>query len=127
MFLQSLRLQVGSAIVLRGVLLGLFFTGIVGVLTFYAHKHLPHRKMLWVTGVLLGVVLLVMVGEEAQEMQLANWIATTPINLSIPNWMGVWLSVFPTIQTIVAQIVAAIIVIGSYFAGQYWMVWRKKL
>ena len=126
LFLQSLRLQVGSAIVLEGVLLGLFFTGIVGVLTFYAHKRLPYRKMLIVTGVLLGAVLLVMVGEEAQEMQLAGWLSNTPIGISIPDWLGVWFSVFPTKETIVAQMVAAVIVLGSYFGGQYLMVWRKR-
>jgi high-affinity iron transporter len=126
LFLQSLRLQVGSAIVLEGVLLGLFFTGIVGVLTFYAHKKLPYRKMLIVTGVLLGAVLLVMVGEEAQEMQLAGWLPTTPVGVAIPNWLGVWFSLFPTRETLVAQLVAAVIVLGSYFGGQYLMVWRKR-
>jgi high-affinity iron transporter len=126
LFLQSLRLQVGSEIVLQGVALGLFFTFIVGTLTLYAHKHLPHRQMLIATGVLLGVVLLVMVGEEAQEMQLANWISTTNLNLPIPAWMGVWFSVFPTVETIAAQVLAAVIVLGSYFGGQYVMVWRKK-
>ena len=53
------------------LLLGLFFTGIVAALTFVAHRKLPYRKMLVLTGVLLGLVLLVMVGEQAQEMQLA--------------------------------------------------------
>jgi high-affinity iron transporter len=43
LFLQSLRLQVGSEIVLQGVALGLLFTSIIGVLTFHAHKRLPHR------------------------------------------------------------------------------------
>lgn len=37
-----------------------------------SHRHLPYRRMLVATGVLLGVVLLVMVGEEAQEMQRAR-------------------------------------------------------
>jgi hypothetical protein len=45
---------------------------------------------------MLGVVLLVMVGEQAQEMQLAHWIPTTPINALtplIPTWMGLWFSI----------------------------------
>ena len=54
-------------------------TGMVAVLTFVLQQRLPYRKMLITTGILLGVVLLVMVGEQAQEMQLANWISTTPI------------------------------------------------
>jgi high-affinity iron transporter len=67
-----------------------------------------------------------MVGEEAQEMQLAGWLPTTPVGVAIPNWLGVWFSLFPTRETLVAQLVAAVIVLGSYFGGQYLMVWRKR-
>jgi high-affinity iron transporter len=122
LFLQTYYLQMGGKIVLLGALLGLFFTGIVALLTFVAHKRLPYRKMLISTGVLLGVVLLVMVGEQAFEMQQANWIRTTQITWladKIPAWAGVWFSVFPTVQTLVAQAIAAILVVGSYFAARY--------
>ena len=125
LFLQSLRLQVGTPLVMQGLGIGLFFTAIVGVLTLWAHARLPHRKMLIATGILLGVVLLVMVGEEAQEMQLAGWISTTNFDLAIPAWMGVWFSLFPTWETVAAQLLAAVVVLGSYFGGQYLMVWRK--
>jgi high-affinity iron transporter len=121
LFLQTYYLQMGGKIVLAGALLGLFFTGIVAVLTFVAHRRLPYRKMLVLTGVMLGFVLLVMVGEQAQEMQLAGWIRTTPIDSLakiIPDWMGLWFSVFPTVQTLVAQVLAAILVVGSYFAAR---------
>lgn len=124
LFLQNLRLQVGSFVVLQGVLVGLFFTTIVGILTFVAHHHLPYKKMLVLTGVMLGVVLLVMIGEEAQEMQLAAWIPTTHLNWPIPDWMGLWFSVFPTAETLVSQLFAAVLVIGSYFLSRYIQVWR---
>jgi high-affinity iron transporter len=121
LFLQSYRLKRGGRIVLYGVLLGLLFSGIVAVVTFFAHRRLPYRRMLILTGVMLGAVLLVMVGEEAQEMQLAHWIPTTPLpRLAglIPPWMGLWFSVFPTVETLVAQAVAALLVVGSYFAAR---------
>src|SRR5271165_2252223 len=79
LFLQSYYLQLGGKVVLGGALLGAFFSGIVAVLTFVAHHRLPYRKMLVLTGIMLGFVLLVMVGEQVQEMQLAHWITTTPI------------------------------------------------
>ena len=78
------------------------------------------KKMLTIlTGVMLGVVLLVMVGEQAQEMQLAGWIPNTPIpalTRVIPAWAGLWFSVFPNLETLAAQLLAAMLVIGSYFA-----------
>lgn len=119
LFLQSYRLKLGEAPVLRGVSIGLLLTGIVAVLTFVAHRRLPYRKMLVLTGVLLGGVLLVMVGEQAQEMQLARWLPTTPIPTlagKIPAWAELWLAVFPTVETLVAQAVAALLVLGSYGA-----------
>ncbi|HLZ62583.1 MAG TPA: FTR1 family protein [Ktedonosporobacter sp.] len=124
LFLQTLRLQVGSLIVLYGVLIGLFFTAVVGVFTFIAHRRLPYKKMLVFTGVMLGVVFLVMVGEQAQEMQLAHWIPTTQLNWPIPDWMGLWFAIFPTVESLVAQALAAVIVIGSYFLARYITVWR---
>lgn len=35
-----------------------------------------------------GVVLVVMVGEQVQEMQLAGWIPTTEVGIPLPGWMG---------------------------------------
>ncbi len=121
LFLQSYRLKRGGRIVLYGVLLGLLFSAIVAVATFFAHRRLPYRKMLVLTGVMLGGVLLVMVGEEAQEMQLAHWIPTTPLPRLVPlvpPWMGLWFSIFPTVETLAAQAVAALLVAGSYFAAR---------
>jgi high-affinity iron transporter len=122
LFLQSYNLRLGGGAVLKGALLGIALSGIVAVLTFVLQQKLPYRKMLITTGILLGVVLLVMVGEQAQEMQLAHWISTTPITSlvpMIPRWMGMWFSVFPTYETLIAQFIAAVLVIGSYYAARH--------
>jgi high-affinity iron transporter len=117
LFLQSYRMKLGGPPVLRGVLIGLFLSAIVAVFTFVAQHRLPYRQMLVSTGVLLGGVLLVMVGEQAQEMQLAHWLSTTEIPALtgvIRPWMGIWLGLFPTLESLVAQGVAALLVLGSY-------------
>ncbi|MGH9610379.1 MAG: FTR1 family iron permease [Bryobacteraceae bacterium] len=119
LFLQSYRLKLGGATVLDGVIVGLLLTSVVAVLAFVAHRKLPYKKMLVLTGVLLGIVLLVMTGEQAQEMQLAHWLPTTPIPWLagvIPGWAGLWFSIFPTVETLVAQALAVVVVVGSYFA-----------
>lgn len=59
-----------------------------------------------------------MVGEEAQEMQLAHWLPTTPLPLPIPDWMGVWLVLFPTRETLLAQALAGLLALGSYLWSQ---------
>ncbi|HEX4639635.1 MAG TPA: FTR1 family protein [Chthoniobacterales bacterium] len=121
LFLQTYHLRFGGGVVLQGALLGLALSAIVAVLTFVLQQKLPYRKMLITTGVLLGVVLLVMVGEQAQEMQLAHWISTTPIPSLvsvIPKWAGLWFSIYPTYETLTAQFIAAVLVVGSYYAAR---------
>ena len=119
LFLQSYRLRLGGAPVAWGAFIGIALSALVAFLTLVAHRRLPYRKMLVLTGILLGIVLIVMVGEQAQEMQLAHWIPTTQIHAlnSLPSWMGLWFSVFPTVETLLAQAIAAFLVLGSYLAA----------
>jgi len=121
LFLQSYNLRLGGGVVLKGALLGLTLSAFVAILTFALQRRLPYRKMLITTGILLGVVLLVMVGEQAQEMQLAHWLPSTTIPALenvIPGWMGMWFAVFPTVETLSAQAFAALLVIGSYYGAR---------
>ncbi len=126
LFLQQMRLKEGSAVVFAGAAIGILLTGMVAVITFIAHKKLPYKKMLILTGFLLGIVLLVMVGESIQEMQQANWLPTTSIDISIPSWMGMWFAVFPNVQGLLAQAGAALIVLGSYVLVRYRMMLRPS-
>ncbi|TCP21290.1 high-affinity iron transporter [Scopulibacillus darangshiensis] len=119
LFLQNLRLKVGSEIIIQGTLIGLALTLIVGVLTFLFQKKLPHKKMLVFTGVLLVMVLAVMVGETVQEMQLAGWLSTTSIDAQFPDWLGVWFCVFPNVEGLSLQALAVVYVLGSYFLQRY--------
>ena len=126
-FLQNLRELYGSSVVLEGVVIGALFTAAAGVLTFALHQRLPYKRLLIITGVMLLFVLLVSVGEEVNEMQLAGWIGTAPVHgLSIPGWMGTWFSLFNNWETFIGQFIALALVLGSYFAAQYLRVWRPR-
>jgi high-affinity iron transporter len=126
LFLQNLRLSYGAGTVLEGVALGLALTALVGGVTFLAHRRMPYKRMLVLTGVMLGIVLIVMVGESVQEMQLAGWLPETTVALAIPGWVGLWFAVFPTVEGLVAQALAAALVVGSYFGAEYWRVKRPR-
>jgi high-affinity iron transporter len=122
LFLQSYRLQLGGHVVLGGVLIGGALAAIVAAITFIARRRLPYKTMLIVTGALLAAVLLVMVGEQVQEMQLAHWISTTSIPAlenRIPGWMGLWFSIFPNVESMLAQAVALTLVLGSYAVARW--------
>jgi high-affinity iron transporter len=118
LFLQNLRLDAGSTVVLEGVAIGFGLTAAAGAVTFSAQRRLPYRRMLVATGGLLGFVLLVMVGESVQELQLAGWVPTTSLGVGFPGFVQLWFAVFPTVEGLAAQVVAAGVVIGSYFVAQ---------
>ena len=119
LFLQAMTLEAGAVTVLEGVVLGLAGVVAVFVLVIALERKLPHKKMLMATGLLITWVLVVMVGTTVQTMQKVGWIAVTPIEgLELPYWMGLWLGVFPTWQGVLAQVAAAVFVLGSYFGAE---------
>src|SRR5947207_3839484 len=119
LFLQALKVKDGSATVLEGVALGLLGTAIVGVITFWLHHKLPYRRMLVLTGMLIGVVLVVMTGGTALAFQDRGWIPNHPTPFTVPGWLGSWFEIYGTWETIGAQVVAGTFVVASYFLAQH--------
>jgi high-affinity iron transporter len=76
--------------------------------------------------VLIGFVLVVMVGQTVRTMQGTGWVPITPVDITLPYWSGLWLGVFPTIETLGAQLAAAAFVIGSYYLAQELKVKRPR-
>lgn len=120
LFLQALVLDAGTWIVVQGVALGLAATAVVGVLTLVLQQKLPHKKMLIVTGVMIAVVLVTMVGQTVHTLQLVGWLPISPIRgaESWPTWIGVWLGIHGTWQGIIGQVIALVFVFGSYFLAE---------
>ncbi|MBN8868159.1 MAG: FTR1 family protein [Solirubrobacterales bacterium] len=120
LFLQALQLSSGVGVVAAGVALGLAGTAVVGFLTFKAERKLPYKKMLIVTGVLIALVLFTMVGNTVRTLQGVGWFPIHPIDVDIPLWMGTWLGIHPSVETLLAQVVAVVFVIGSYWAAGWY-------
>ncbi|BDP41894.1 iron permease [Deinococcus aetherius] len=118
LFLQSLVLQSGAAPVLTGTGLGLVSVIGVGVLVFALQARLPMKKLLVWTGMMICAVLAVMVGNTVHVLQLVGWFPVHPLGFEFPSWASLWLGVYPTWEGIIAQVVAAVAVVGSYFAAE---------
>ncbi|MGI8632414.1 MAG: hypothetical protein ACR2NA_07705 [Solirubrobacterales bacterium] len=82
--------------------------------------------MLIATGCLIGVVLVVMIGGTTATFQDLGWLPTHPVPFDVPVWLGSWFEVYPSWETIGAQILAAAFVIGSYYAAEYVRVRRPR-
>ncbi|MGB3328501.1 MAG: FTR1 family protein [Thermomicrobiales bacterium] len=120
LFLQALVLDAGAWVVIQGTVLGLLATGVVGVLVFMLQKKLPHMRMLKVTGVMLAFVLVTMVGQTVHVMQVVGWVPITAVpGLEIPYWMGQWFGIYSVWESLIAQLVALLVVFGSYFASEF--------
>ncbi len=119
LFLQALVLEAGAGVVLSGVALGLAGTLLVGFIVFALQAKLPYKKMLIVTGVMIGAVLLQMVGNTIHVMQVVGWMSIHPIRwLDLPYWAGIWFGLYATWEGIGLQIGAALFVIGSYLLAE---------
>jgi high-affinity iron transporter len=126
LFLQNLQLQAGSGTVLEGVGLGLAGTAVVGALTFWLHHKLPYKKMLVLTGVLVGVVLVVMIGGTALTFQDLGWLPSHATPFTLPVWMGSWFEMYSTWETLGIQLLAALFVVGSYWLAKELKVRRPQ-
>ncbi len=126
LFLQALQLKDGSSAVLEGLLLGLAGTALVGVAVFWLHQKLPYKKMLILTGVMVGFVLVVMIGGTALTFGELGWIGLTPTPFTVPEWMGSWFEMYSYWQTLAAQVLAALFVVGSYYLAEYVKVKRPR-
>lgn len=120
LFLQALVLDAGTWIVVQGTLLGLAATAIVGVLTLVLQTKLPHKKMLIVTGMMIAFVLVTMVGGTVHTLQLVGWLPIHPVTglEQMPYWLGVWFGLFPSWEGLLAQALALVFVVGSYFLAE---------
>src|SRR3954452_6511819 len=126
LFLQNLQLQDGSGTVLEGVAFGLAATAIVGLLTFWLHARLPYRRMLILTGVLVGFVLVVMIGGTALSFVDLGWLPRHETPFAVPDWLGAWFEIYPIWETLAAQALAATFVVGSYYPAEYLKVKRPQ-
>ncbi len=127
LFLQAFALDAGATNVAEGVVLGLVGVAAVGVLTIVLQRKLPHRRMLELTGLLILGVLVVMTGKTVQVCQVVGWLPVHPIgDVRLPYRAGLWFGLFPTWEGAIAQVSAALFVLGSYVGAERMYARRRR-
>jgi high-affinity iron transporter len=118
-FLQALVLEGGVPIVLIGVMAASLAVALVGMIVFRLQKNLPYMKILIITGILIGSVLLQMVGSTVHVLQVVGWLPIHVIPaLDLPYWLGTWFGVHPTWEGVGLQFAAMVFVVGSYYLAE---------
>jgi len=119
LFLQALVLEGGVPVVLMGVVGASIAVALVGMIVFRLQKNLPYMKILVITGILIGSVLLQMVGSTIHVLQVVGWLPIHVIPwLDLPYWLGIWFGVYPTWEGLLLQFAAMVFVIGSYYLAE---------
>jgi high-affinity iron transporter len=127
LFLQALVLEASGMVVLAGTIAGLLLVAVLGLITFKLQVNLPYRKMLVVTGVLIGAVLLQMAGKTVYSMQVVGWMPIHPIQgAPFPYWLGSWFGIYPTYEGLIIQLLAGAFVIGSYYLAEWLQKQRRQ-
>jgi high-affinity iron transporter len=119
LFLQALVLEGGVPVVLIGVIGASIAVVLVGMIVFRLQKNLPYMKILVITGILIGSVLLQMVGSTIHVLQVVGWLPIHVIqNLDFPYWLGTWFGLYPTWEGLIFQFTAMAFVVGSYYLAE---------
>jgi high-affinity iron transporter len=105
----------GQMGIVTGLIVGSALLALVYVAIRRWGLRLPLKPFFAVTGLLLTVMAVSFAGQGVAELQAAGWVPATPIALpAIPA-----LGVFPTLQTLLAQLVLA----GAFVAALSWILW----
>ena len=119
LFLQALVLEGGVPVVLMGVIGSSIAVALVGMIVFRLQKNLPYMKILVITGILIGSVLLQMVGSTVHVLQVVGWLPIHVIQgVDLPYWLGTWFGMYPTWEGLIFQVASMIFVLGSYFLAE---------
>ena len=119
LFLQALVLEGGLGVVLLGVIGSSLAVALVGMIVFRLQKNLPYMKILVITGILIGSVLLQMVGSTVHVLQVVGWLPIHVVaGLDLPYWLGTWFGIYATWEGLGFQCAAMVFVLGSYYLAE---------
>ncbi|MGO4328541.1 FTR1 family protein [Cupriavidus sp. 2TAF22] len=112
LFYSALAANGSHAALLAGFLAAALVLVVVGWILLRTSARIPIGKFFSVTSILVGVLSVVLIGKGAVALQEAGWIGATPIDGPRLDILGL----FPTVQTLGAQLaVLAIVLLGFGF------------
>jgi high-affinity iron transporter len=67
-----------------------------------------------------------MTGGTALSFQDLGWLPRHATPFTVPGWMGAWFELYSTWETLAAQALAALFVVGSYVVAEEMKVRRPR-
>ena len=123
LFIQSLVMDAGGGPVMAGVAVGTLALVALGLAAQLGGLKLPYFQLLLLTAAMIGFVLVTFVGTGVRAMETVGWLPVHKLaNASWPAWVGSWLGVYNSAETIGGQALAIVIVIGTWRVSR----WKSK-
>lgn len=127
LFLQNLVLETGPGPVGIGVLGGAALLTALGYAALVVGLRLPYFRILLITAVLIGLVLMTFMGTTVRAFQALGCLPVSKIvSYSWPAWWGQWFGLYNTWESVLAQLGAAALVLGTWRYAR-WQATRKSL
>ncbi|MDH3496191.1 MAG: FTR1 family protein [Gemmatimonadota bacterium] len=109
--------RAGVGAVMGGLVVGAVMLAALYVAMQRFGVRIPLKPFFAVTGALLTVMAVSFAGQGVAELQAAGWVPATPLSLPALPALGV----FPTVQTVVAQLTVA----AAFAAALIWIFWVR--
>jgi high-affinity iron transporter len=123
LFLQSLLLEGSKLAVAVGSGVAILFLVLIGGLTFRYGVKLPYRKLMVLTGLLVVSIMTTFIGQTVRLFQTVDWMPIHPIHgLHLPNWVGLWLGLYPSWEGLLIPPLALVYVGGVWLFNR----WRSR-
>ena len=111
---QSLA-DANASYVLIGLLIGTVICAAVAWMIFGMGARLPIKLFFRITGVLLAVLSVVLVGTGIRGLQTAAVISATPVSwFPDVDWLQIYLGLYPVAEALIAQALVAAFFIGGW-------------
>jgi high-affinity iron transporter len=120
LFLQSLVLDGAGKPVALGVVIGGALLFALGIAVLRVGLKLPYYKILLVTAMLIGFVLIIFVGGTVRSAQTVGWLPVHRLTPgSWPAWLGNWLGIYNTVESVLGQGAAIAMVMGTWLVSRF--------
>lgn len=115
LFLQAVSLEAGphnQSAIGFGVLAATVTIAIIAYLFLKYSKMVPVRKLFLYSSWIIVILAIILMGKGFHSLQESGWIGVT----SLPSFLRVeWLGIYPTLQTILAQLSLIAVIVIIYF------------
>ncbi len=119
LFLQAISLETQPAhqsSIGLGVLAAFALIALIAVLFVRYSKRIPVRQLFRYSAWAITLLALILIGKGVHSIQEAGWLSVTgfPVSVSVD-----WLGIYPTIETISAQVALLLLMLLLYFWSNY--------